>query len=345
VEEHEAALQHVNRAWDWFAGMVCISATNLGIELGLFDTIRSRGAASAAELANALNFQVRPIDTWAKTLIHYGLLEPAGDERVRLAPGVDLMVCEPRTLLNLAPSFAYHGRFLARDFLDLPALFREGKIEPPARHGRDLALNVAEQTAAMQAVFMTAILPDLGGVRELLEAGGAVLDAGCGTASLGVRLVSEYTTVTYTGVDTDTEALAAGREMIARLGLQGRLRLIEGNIAEHAEPAAYDLALLFLSLHEIGMDDRPAVARALRGALRPGGVLVILDERYPATLAEAALRSARSGLHFEYTEMLWGSRVPTSAEMDDLLTESGFREVEHRSALEGALDIILGWSR
>jgi hypothetical protein len=31
--------------------------------------------------------------------------------------------------------------------------------------------------------------------------------------------------------------------------------------------------------------------------------------------------------------------------MDDLLTESGFREVEHRSALEGALDIILGWSR
>lgn len=344
MNEQDAALQHVNRAWEWFGGMVCISATRLGIELGLFDAIRERGSVSPAELAAMLNLQPRPVETWAKTLLHHGLLELASNDEVRLAPGVALMVCEPRTLLNLAPSFVYHGRYLAADFLDLPELFRNGTTRPPSRHGRDLSLNVADQTAAMQAMFMAAVLPQLDAVDALLRSGAQVLDAGCGTGNLGVHLASEYDDVTYTGIDLDEDALSRGRAIVRRLGLDRRVTLRMGDIASLSTGGAYDIAFLFLALHEISPEARPAALAALRVSLKPGGVLVIFDERYPETLARAAERGARSGLHFEYTEMLWGSRVPTDSELDELLAAAGFPRVERETALEGSLELILAWN-
>lgn len=341
MDVHEAAIAHVNRAWDWFAGMVALSATNLGVELGLFDYLKAHGSARPDEMALALGLQARPVDVWAKTLVHYELFADAGEGRVAMTPGLELMVCEPRTLLYLAPSLTYHARFLARDFLDLSAFFRDGAVAPPSRHGALLSRNIAEQTAMMHAVFVTAILPELPDVLSALRSGATVLDAGCGAANLGVLLCSNFPGVRYTGIDLDVAAVAAAREVIAGSALESRMTVVFGDAAREVEPSAFDIAFLFLSLHEISLMERSAVAAALHTGLKSGGSLVLLDETYPETLADAADRSARMGLHFEYTEMLWGSRVSTKADIDALLREAGFINVERRQALEGSFEIIV----
>lgn len=341
MDVHEAAIAHVNRAWDWFAGMVALSATNLGVELGLFDYLKAHGPARPDEMSSALGLQARPVDVWAKTLVQYELLADAGDEQVAMTPGLELLVCEPRTLFYLAPSLAYHAGFLARDFIDLGAFFRDGVIAPPSRHGAPLSQNIAEQTAMMHAVFVTAILPELPDVLSALLWGANVLDAGCGAANLGVLLCSNFAGVHYTGIDLDEAALAAAREVIAGSGLESRMTVVFGDAGRGVEPSAFDIAFLFLSLHEIAVEERPSVVAALQTGLKPGGALVLLDETYPETLADAAQRSARMGLHFEYTEMLWGSRVPTRSEVDGLLQEAGFVNVERHQALEGSIEIIV----
>ena len=341
MDVHEAAIAHVNRAWDWFAGMVALSATNLGVELGLFDYLKAHGPARPDEMASTLGLQPRPVDLWAKTLIQYELLEDAGDGLVGMTPGLELMVCEPRTLFYLAPSLTYHARFLARDFLDLNAFFRDGLAAPPSRHGAALSRNIAEQTAMMHAVFVTAILPELPDVLSALQSGANVLDAGCGAANLGVLLCSNFPAVHYTGIDLDEAALVAAREVISGSALESRMTVVFGDVAGQVSPSAFDLAFLFLSLHEIALDERSAVAAALYAGLKPGGALVLLDETYPESLAEAANRSARMGLHFEYTEMLWGSRVATKTEIDELLGAAGFINVERRQALEGSFEVIV----
>lgn len=340
MDEQQAALEQVGRAWDWFSGMVAISATNLGIELGLFDHLQRHGALTPSTLASALDLHERPVDTWARTLVHYGLLVAEDGERVRMAPGVELMVCEPRTLLNLAPSFAYHARFLARDFLDLGQFFRDGVPVSPARHGEALTRNVADQTAAMHEIFVAGILPDVPEIDILLAEGAAVLDAGCGTGHLGLLLCDNYPAIHYTGVDLDENAILEGQRAVLAAGLRDRISLSARPIT--GVPAgSFDVALLFLSLHEITPGDRPAAMRALRAALKPGGWLLVFDETYPENVHEAAQRQARMGLHFEYTEMLWGSRVPTKTELATLLSEAGFGHVERRSVLEDSFDIVL----
>ncbi len=337
---HEAAVAHVNRAWDWFSGMVALSATNLGVQLGLFDALRA-GPRTPAELAAELRLQPHPVDLWAKTLLHYELLTDAGEGRVAMSPGLDLMVCEPVTLFNLAPSLEYHARFLARDFLDLPRFFRDGVPQPPARHGPDLSANVSRQTALMHAVFVQAIVPDLPEVYGRLLEGCRVLDAGCGNGHLGVLLCSAFPGVRYVGCDLDDDALSAGRDLAAEAGLAGRIELSHGDLSVAPEPAAFDLALLFLTLHEVGPEARPSLAASIRSALRPGGILVVLDETYPETLSEAALRSSRMGLHFEYSELLWGSHVPTRTELADLLAGAGFSGIERLPMLDGSLELVV----
>lgn len=341
MDVHDAAIQHVNRAWDWFGGMVALSATNLGVELGLFDAIRDAGPISAPDLSTRLNLQPRAVDTWAKVLVHNGLLQDAGHEQLMLGPGVELMVCEPRTLFHLGPSFAFHARFVARDFLDLADYFRDGVSQPPSRHGAALSRNVAEQTSMMHSVFLSGMLPELPEVLAELERGCKILDAGCGTANLGILLCSAFDEVAYTGIDLDPAALAEAEASIRARGLTGRARVFAGDLADFPLDGGYNLATMFLSLHEVPPTNRLPVIQAIHSALKPGGLLFILDEAYPATLAEAADAGSKMGLHFEYTEMLWGSQVATVAELDELVRDAGFGEVERRPVMGGAVNVVL----
>lgn len=338
---HEAAITHVNRAWEWFTGMVCLSATNLGIELGIFELLKRHGPMAPVAIASRLGLDERAVDLWAKTLVHYELLVPTGGEQIAMAPGVELMVCEPKSFFSLGPSFAYHAKFLARDFLDLPQFFRDGQAIPPARHGPALSRNIAEQTELMHALFVQAILPELDDVIARFVAGAKVLDVGCGAGGLGIALCSAFEYVRYVGFDFDKHAIAAGRSRITETGFGGRIDLVEADAATLPADQSFDTAFLILALHEIPVEERPAVLTAIRGALKPGAKFLVLDETYPATLEEAAMRGARMGLHFEYTETLWGSHVPTEAEVEALLTGAGFTGIERLRMLDGSFELVV----
>jgi len=336
----QEALQHVARAIDWFGGAIAISATGVGIELGLFEALKERGRATPEQLADALALNGRAVDVWAKTLVHHGLLEPAGVGEVALAPGVELLVCEPRTLYNLAPLFEFHARFASRDFLDLPAFFRDGVARPAARHGLPLVRNVARQTASMHAVFASTVLPALPEVAVPLASGGTVLDAGCGTGDLGIQVCSEFSAAHYLGVDLDSISIAEGRRIVAATGLEERVRL-EAIAVEAVAPASVDAATFFLSLHEFPLEARPSAVAAVRAALKPGGWLLVFDELYPATPLEALNSGARTAIQFQYEELLWGTVVPTANQLDALLYGAGFSEVVRRPMLEGGIEIVL----
>jgi SAM-dependent methyltransferase len=340
VDASDPALAHVARAWDWFTGVIAVAATNLGIELGLFEALREAGAIKPSNLAALLGLEQRPVDAWAKLLVQHGLLQPIGNDAVQLAPGVEVMVCDPPGILNLAPSFAYHARFLARDLLDLEPLFRDGKLEPPARHGAALTRNIAGQTASMHAIFVSAVIPELREVDASLRAGADVLDAGCGSGHLGILLCGAYPGVRYRGYELDAVAVSDAFDAFQAAGLADRADVrCEG--VHQAAPASCDLALLFLALHEIEPAQRPEVLLAIRTALRPGGRLVIFDETYPASLREATEPAARTSLHLEFGEMVWGSQVPTRREIEDLCREAGFEHVEHRPVLNGSVNVVL----
>lgn len=126
--------------------------------------------------------------------------------------------------------------------------------------------------AALQRAFRAEVLAEAAG----LLPGGRVLELGCGTGAVGLSLAGEIGPQgELLFVDTSPAMLAVLRGKLAqRPGL--RARVFEGELEALALPeGGVDLALTLMALHHVA--DVPALLRALRRALKPGGLLLAGD--------------------------------------------------------------------
>jgi ubiquinone/menaquinone biosynthesis C-methylase UbiE len=170
-------------------------------------------------------------------------------------------------------------------------------------------------------------------VAEQLVQGGAILEVGCGTGNLLLQIAKVFPHSHCTGVDIDPTGLAAARKAIQQVGLTERVQILEGDVSRVVQPETYDVVVMVEVLHEISPALRPGVLRGCARALRSGGWLVIVDETYPSTLAEARRPEFLFPLQTGFEELLWGNIVPTKEEQEQLLREAGFSGTLNRSLM------------
>ena len=130
----------------------------------------------------------------------------------------------------------------------------------------------AAETAHWWYGATRALLRDL--LAPLLRPGMDILDAGCGTGAAGGWL-GEYGRVV--GVDAEAFALELYRE--------GRpaARLVRADMTRLPFAAArFDLALCVTVLYHEQVADPAAAVRALAAALKPGGILCLLEPGLPS---------------------------------------------------------------
>src|SRR3954453_1119630 len=99
-------------------------------------------------------------------------------------------------------------------------------------------------------------------ISDLVPRGGHLLDLGCGSARLLVRLAAARPDVTITGVDLSAAMLELGEVNIARAAVADRVRLVRGDITAvpHALLGDADAASCSLTPHHL-----PAATAALPG--------------------------------------------------------------------------------
>lgn len=71
------------------------------------------------------------------------------------------------------------------------------------------------------------------------QPGQAVVEIGCGTARNLIKMARLYPATSFYGLDASEEMLKTARMAIARAGLCGRIRLVQG-LAENLSAAAFD---------------------------------------------------------------------------------------------------------
>ncbi len=122
-----------------------------------------------------------------------------------------------------------------------------------------------------------------------------VLDVGTGSGAIALALVDEYPGLRVTAFDNSAVALEVARENAEATGLSGRVRFVEHDLASGFGPPRFDLIVAnppYVDPAEIeqlepevrdweprgalvGNGMAEAVGREARGALRPGGALVL----------------------------------------------------------------------
>lgn len=316
--------EQVARIFAWRRGFNAMHLIDLGVRLGLFKSLADAPHATAAELAARLGFHEPYVRVWCTTAYGFGLLDANAEERLRLAPHIDAILAQPTHPRYLGGYVRLGTQFATDDYRLAPDAFRTGATSPFQGRSDEFAEAVAQAIAGVNVIVARKILRGLGGVAERLDAGGSLLEVGCGTGLLQLQLAKAFPNARCTGVDIDPTGLAAAREAVRRVGLDDRVRILEGDVAVAVPKASFDVVVMVEVLHEIAPQIRPSVVQACARALRPGGWIVIVDETYPATLTEARQEEFRFPLQTGLEELMWGNVVPTRAEQESLLRAAGF---------------------
>lgn len=295
AEERAAAL--AGAAAEQIVGMLGAATELLTIELGrrfgLYRTLHERGPVTAIAFAEASAVSARYAREWLEqqAAAGYVAIEEAGPFRHEprfLLPGhlVPVLVDEthPAHVAPVAGMLA--GVALA--FPELVADFRTGRGVAFDEYGADLrrslgALN--RPTFTLEVRAWVDALPDRGAA---LDAGGAVLDAGCGIGWSTIALANAFPNARIVGLDLDGASIDEARANARDAGVADRVEFLLGNAGDAAAvqralglagaaTSGFDLVTIFEALHDMG---RPVDALAeFRALLRPGGALLVADER------------------------------------------------------------------
>jgi 2-polyprenyl-3-methyl-5-hydroxy-6-metoxy-1,4-benzoquinol methylase len=126
----------------------------------------------------------------------------------------------------------------------------------------------------LEATLLNRTLPLVPGLVDRLKAGIDVLDMGCGEGVAIRMMAQQFPRSRFLGVDIADEAIttACAEAESARL-TNARFRVQDA--ATFSAPAAFDFITAFDAIHDQAAPRR--VLRAIREALRPDGVFLMVD--------------------------------------------------------------------
>lgn len=223
-----SAEDHVARIFAWRRGFNAIHLIDLGTRLGLFKALAANPGRSAAELAGTLGLHPPYVQTWCTTAYSFELLdadEDAPGPRFRLAPHVDAILANEAHPRYLGGYVRLGAEFATDDYRLAQRAFASGEVVPYQGRSDGFTTAVTQAIAGVNVMVARKILPGVAGVADALNAGGHLLEVGCGTGFLQLQLARAFPNARCTDVDIDPTGLAAARRAVEDAGLDARVQI------------------------------------------------------------------------------------------------------------------------
>jgi 2-polyprenyl-3-methyl-5-hydroxy-6-metoxy-1,4-benzoquinol methylase len=261
------------RVWGYKQGEVVSTLIHLGDRLGLFGALAELGTTDGGGLAAATGLHERWLLEWLRGMAAAELLTTTDGDWFTMPPAARAVLVDEDHLAFAAGAFN-GGR--APAFLDqLADAFRTGIGPDYDAQGEQGAHEVERMSRPWSRnALVPVVLPRLEGVVAKLEAGGRVLDLGCGGGVAMATIAEAFPASQVDGVDLSRHAIE-----LASLNLAGlpnaAVRL--GRAEEVTDAEAYDLVFTFDCLHDM---THPAEAiAAVRRALKSDGTWLAKEIR------------------------------------------------------------------
>ncbi len=166
-----------------------------------------------------------------------------------------------------------------------------------------------------------------------------IVDVGSGPGVASVLLAERFRSALVTAADTSPELLERAEHRAARFGVDDRFTTaigdLEASLAEVAADASVDVVWASMVLHHL--TELPSALLKVRGLLRPGGVLAVVEfGRHLHGQLPAGFDVGREGFverHATAVRAAFEEHLPAGALSLDwpaTLTAAGFDVLEHR---------------
>jgi SAM-dependent methyltransferase len=150
----------------------------------------------------------------------------------------------------------------------------------------EMGLEAREAQAAANRPFflgalVTEVLPSLPEVDAALRGGGRDADVGCGMGWSSIGIAGGYPAVHVDGFDIDVPSVEQARRNAAEAGVADRVEFLVADAGRPGPAGDYDLVTAFECVHDL--PDPVAVLSGMRAMVRPGGTVLVVDERVAET--------------------------------------------------------------
>jgi SAM-dependent methyltransferase len=270
--DREKTKQVAEQVFRDMAGAMTAGMVYVGTRTGLFRAMQGKGAMRAEEVVRACGLQARYVEEWLKGMASAGYLdyEPAtqaytlSDEHAyflasdgsdHFAGGMFEMV---PVLMRVAPkvaeAFVKGGGVRFEDF------------GPECVGALDL-INRGQYEHRFTDYWLQA-LPE---VVARLQAGGRMLDVGCGSGRVCLAFAKAFPEAEVTGIDPDTESIRRARQ------LDSRVHFIATTAGKLDRGAGFDLITICDCIHDLA--EPVKTLREIRALLKPEGTLFIVEPK------------------------------------------------------------------
>jgi 2-polyprenyl-3-methyl-5-hydroxy-6-metoxy-1,4-benzoquinol methylase len=275
----------IERFLGFTSGAFNLFSIYIGDRLGLYRALAEGGPVTSAELAAQTGTHERYIREWLEQQTVAGILEVEDENhghhtrRFALPYGHAEPLVDSNSLNYLAPL----AQLLAGAVRPLPALldaYRSGGGVPFDEYGADLREG---QAAINYPAFWHQLpnewLPAISDIHARLQMNPAahIADIGCGYGWSSLGMARGYPKVRVDGFDLDAPSIARARENAQTTGLVDRVRFDVQDAGDPSLAGQYDLVTAFECVHD--MTDPVGALRTMRRLVKPGGTVLIVDER------------------------------------------------------------------
>jgi 2-polyprenyl-3-methyl-5-hydroxy-6-metoxy-1,4-benzoquinol methylase len=289
----------VGRLFSAGLGMAEVLTVYLGDTLGLYRAIERAGSMTAPELAKETGIFERYAREWLEQQAAAGIL--AVDDvsarpdarRYLLPPGHIEPLLDRESPHSIAP-FCKSFVAVSGAMPDLVAAFRTGSAVAWSAYGDDMVEAQGDFNRPwLVGSLGTEYLPSIPDLHERLvsEPSARAADVACGVGWAAISLAQAYPNITVDGFDLDESSIEIASRNAKEAGVADRVHFEVRDAADASMQNRYDLAMVVEAIHDLSQP--VAALRAIREMLKPGGTLIVADERTEDSFTAPASETER----------------------------------------------------
>jgi 2-polyprenyl-3-methyl-5-hydroxy-6-metoxy-1,4-benzoquinol methylase len=253
----------------------CLSLMlSIGHRTGLFDTLALLPASTSEQISTAAGLNERYVREWLGAMVTGGVIEYDAASRTYSLPPAQAAALTraagPDNLAEMAQLISLMGNVETA----IVGAFRNGGGVPYTAFDRFHELMAESSRTILEATLFERTLPLVPELADRLDAGIDVCDIGCGQGVALLMMAQRFPRSRFVGVDFAAEAIVEARLDAQRRQLTNATFSAEDAAGFH-RPQSFDFILAFDAIHDQAAPRR--VLRAIREALRPGGVFLMVD--------------------------------------------------------------------
>ena len=275
----------VGRLFEASLGMMDMMSVYVGDRLGLYRALHEGGPSTAAELAARARIDERYAREWLEEQAVTDLLDvddvgaPTDRRRYQLPEAYAAPLLDLDSPVSIAP-LARSTIACAKVLPELLEAYRTGGGVGWADYGPDMIEAQGDFNRPwLRGTFATENLPAIQVIHARLTSDPPpqVADVACGVGWASIAIATAYPGVRVDGFDLDPGSIELARANAELAGVADRVTFAVRDAADPAAAGQYDLVVVIEAIHDLS---RPVeVLAAIRGMLRPGGSVLIADER------------------------------------------------------------------